>query len=551
VTTRASGDVREGEPDGPGPASGGSAAAAAGGRAGAGGADGGAEGEDFLLGRTDREAAEAEAAAQAQRRRERERGLTLMERLRKLDADPGAPDEAGPLSFQDVAELVRQEDEMNPGQPLTPELLRRRHAEAARAQPEGGWEKGLTHVHLDRERLDALDSGVLAGLAGATNLYLQHNRLSSVAALTAAPCLSRLRFLTLAHNRLASLEGLKNLWRLKFLDLSHNRLDAEAADPTGFPQSLVFLKLAGNPCVEDPAAEARVRVAFAEELEHLSQLDGREFSAHELAQAGYDVGDAAAGAGGAGGVPPAEEAEAEAEAEAELAALGEREREMFLAIQRDLDREVRVERGRLALAAGGAALQEDAGQFRRALPDLMDPARDNATVLDSLMHGPRRELEAQSQVSWRAMGPLVVPSASLWAQPGLGSRGSRWTDLGGHPPPPPPLSRLLARRRRCGGRGSASGSSGSRSGSSRPRCRPSRRRARRTGRRPRGRRRRRGRLGPVRPSPARARPGASAPGRAGRRGRGPPPQGRPWPRRRDESGRRREKCGRPFRGLHS
>ena len=70
--------------------------------------------------------------------------------------------------------------------------------------------------------------------------------------------------------------------------------------------------------------------------------------------------------------------------------------------------------------AGGAALQEDAGQFRRALPDLMDPARDNATVLDSLMHGPRRELEAQSQVSWRAMGPLVVPSALLWAQrPGL------------------------------------------------------------------------------------------------------------------------------------
>ena len=372
-----------------------------------------------------------------------------MERLRKLEADPGAPDEAGPLSFQDVAELVRQEDEMNPGQPLNPELLRRRHAEAARAHPEGGWEKGLTHVHLDRERLDALDPAVLAGLAGATNLYLQHNRLSSVAALTAAPCLSRLRFLTLAHNRLASLEGLKNLWRLKFLDLSHNRLDAEAADPTGFPQSLAFLKLAGNPCVQDPAAEARLRVAFAEELEHLSQLDGREFSAHELAQAGYDVGDAAAGAGGAGGVPPAEEAQAEAEAE--LAALGEREREMFLAIQRDLDREVRVERGRLALAAGGAALQEDAGQFRGALLDLMDPVRDNAAVFDGLMHGPRRELEAQSQVSWRAMGPL-------WCLPrccgpsGLGSRGSRWTDLGGAPPssssfPPPGAQEALRRSR--------------------------------------------------------------------------------------------------------
>ncbi len=60
--------------------------------------------------------------------------------------------------------------------------------------------KQLTHVRLDRQRLAALPSEVLSRLPAASHVFLQHNRLASVAPLAALP---GLKFLVLAHNRLA------------------------------------------------------------------------------------------------------------------------------------------------------------------------------------------------------------------------------------------------------------------------------------------------------------------------------------------------------------
>lgn len=69
--------------------------------------------------------------------------------------------------------------------------------------------KQLTHVRLDRQRLAALPSEVLCRLPAASHLFLQHNRLASVAPLAALP---GLKFLVLAHNRLTQVKPWHRAW---------------------------------------------------------------------------------------------------------------------------------------------------------------------------------------------------------------------------------------------------------------------------------------------------------------------------------------------------
>lgn len=57
----------------------------------------------------------------------------------------------------------------------------------------------VTHVLLDREQISSMESLVLHSMPAVTNLYLQHNRLTSLDGLGA---LLNLRFLTVSHNHL-------------------------------------------------------------------------------------------------------------------------------------------------------------------------------------------------------------------------------------------------------------------------------------------------------------------------------------------------------------
>ena len=58
---------------------------------------------------------------------------------------------------------------------------------------------GLRKAHCDGERISNISPAAVACLAGVKSLYLQRNRLQGLRELAS---LTRLRFLTLAHNRL-------------------------------------------------------------------------------------------------------------------------------------------------------------------------------------------------------------------------------------------------------------------------------------------------------------------------------------------------------------
>ena len=64
--------------------------------------------------------------------------------------------------------------------------------------------KQLSHLRLDRQRLEELPAQVLSQLPNVTHLYVQHNRLTDMAPLKA---LRKLQFLAISHNRLTQVSS--------------------------------------------------------------------------------------------------------------------------------------------------------------------------------------------------------------------------------------------------------------------------------------------------------------------------------------------------------
>uniref|UniRef100_K3WS91 U2A'/phosphoprotein 32 family A C-terminal domain-containing protein n=1 Tax=Globisporangium ultimum (strain ATCC 200006 / CBS 805.95 / DAOM BR144) TaxID=431595 RepID=K3WS91_GLOUD len=96
-------------------------------------------------------------------------------------------------------------------------------------------------------RLDWLNIGRIENLDAFTHiqeLYLQHNLIEVIENLDDH---HELTFLALGGNRIEKVEGLRHLTNLKFLDLSNNCI--EDFDICEFPESLMILRLAGNPFI--------------------------------------------------------------------------------------------------------------------------------------------------------------------------------------------------------------------------------------------------------------------------------------------------------------
>ncbi|TYZ65660.1 hypothetical protein PybrP1_007031 [[Pythium] brassicae (nom. inval.)] len=117
-------------------------------------------------------------------------------------------------------------------------------------------------------RLDWLDIGRIENLDAFTHvqeLYLQHNQLRAIENLEH---LQRLTFLALADNRIERVEGLRDLTSLKFLDLSNNCI--EDFDIREFPESLMIIRLAGNPFIRHMPSYVHL---FFERLPNVVQVD--------------------------------------------------------------------------------------------------------------------------------------------------------------------------------------------------------------------------------------------------------------------------------------
>ena len=86
-----------------------------------------------------------------------------------------------------------------PDEELTREPLKQRNSTLATRTSAEADLPGLRKVHCDGERISSISPAALACMAGVESLYLQRNRLQGLGELAG---LTRLRFLTLAHNRL-------------------------------------------------------------------------------------------------------------------------------------------------------------------------------------------------------------------------------------------------------------------------------------------------------------------------------------------------------------
>lgn len=81
----------------------------------------------------------------------------------------------------------------------------------------------LTHVHLDRSRIDEIDNlAEYLNNTGLTHLYLHHNRIGRIENLD---FLVNLTYLNLSNNLIERVQSLKHLKRLQLLDMSSNRID--------------------------------------------------------------------------------------------------------------------------------------------------------------------------------------------------------------------------------------------------------------------------------------------------------------------------------------
>lgn len=82
---------------------------------------------------------------------------------------------------------------------LTLDLLKDRNSSSGTRGSTEAILPGLRKAHCDGERISSISPAAVACLAGVESLYLQRNRLRGLGELAG---LTRLRFLTVAHNRL-------------------------------------------------------------------------------------------------------------------------------------------------------------------------------------------------------------------------------------------------------------------------------------------------------------------------------------------------------------
>lgn len=87
--------------------------------------------------------------------------------------------------------------------------------------------RALTHLHLDRLCVAALHADVLSALPALTHLYIQHNRLTSLEPLAAAP---QLQFVAASHNWLETVRSIcHDCWYLAWRAMPHKDLCAQKA----------------------------------------------------------------------------------------------------------------------------------------------------------------------------------------------------------------------------------------------------------------------------------------------------------------------------------
>ncbi len=98
----------------------------------------------------------------------------------------------------------------------------------------------LTHVRLDRQRLQSVSPEPLRQLTAATHVYLHHNRLSSDALPLLASALPGLRFLALSHNAIDKVRSTPRL------SLAHGfRTERQGASHL---QALLMFATLGHTC---------------------------------------------------------------------------------------------------------------------------------------------------------------------------------------------------------------------------------------------------------------------------------------------------------------
>lgn len=123
------------------------------------------------------------------------------EELEEEDSEDLEEEELSNEQIDKAVRLKLAEDEANkPSAALSCDMISATHhvSSSAAVSPEEVCAR-LTHVRLDRLRLASCPEPVLSTLHSVTHLYLQHNRLESIEAIG---CLTTLKFLTVASNRL-------------------------------------------------------------------------------------------------------------------------------------------------------------------------------------------------------------------------------------------------------------------------------------------------------------------------------------------------------------
>ena len=155
---------------------------------------------------------------------------------------------------------------------VTPKLLAQHCLTPAETHGASHEDIATKIYYLNRLRLNDLNLTSMQGIDlahQATHLYLQRNLITKIEDLD---LLTNLKFLTLAHNQLQTLDGqpppLANLTSLMYLDISHNRI--RELKRTHLPTSLLHLDAKGNPCT----SSVDYASAIIEQFPHLVTLDG-------------------------------------------------------------------------------------------------------------------------------------------------------------------------------------------------------------------------------------------------------------------------------------